>query len=361
MRSRAVRALVALVALVAGDDAPRKPPLLRQHGARDLHAGGEDLPSLPAVPPLGERTRMRWTPPADAPCPEGGVTELQLFLPAAWTRRAPGAGGWPVLVFLHGAGDGEWATMNSQSLPRLLASDQSTAFDPDPTWRLRWEGREYADAAFAAEWPFITLMPVGWTPDGAYGRRGWSAARLDRVRALALAAAAAYGGDPSRVSLAGQSAGGAGAWSFALRHPTFLAALVPICGHLADASPAAARRLARLPIWVFHAADDVAMPVELSDEAVAALNAGDARASAGARAVRYTRYEHAPGPPDPRYADMTGHASYDLAVRDPELAAWLLAQRNPRPPALEAAAAAPGADARSAAARAQPWGWGGAL
>ena len=86
MRSRAARALVALVALVAGDDAPRKPPLLRQHGARDLHAGGEDLPSLPAVPPLGERTRMRWTPPADAPCPEGGVTELQLFLPAAWTR-----------------------------------------------------------------------------------------------------------------------------------------------------------------------------------------------------------------------------------------------------------------------------------
>ena len=59
--------------------------------SRDLHAGGEDLPSLPAVPPLGERTRMRWTPPADAPCPEGGVTELQLFLPAAWTRRAPSA------------------------------------------------------------------------------------------------------------------------------------------------------------------------------------------------------------------------------------------------------------------------------
>ena len=57
----------------------------------------------------------------------------------------------------------------------------------------------------------------------------------------------------------------------------------------------AAQRLKDLAIWVFHAADDSAMPVErVVDGAVAAMNRAGRREPA-----RYTRYRRAP-PPDPQ-------------------------------------------------------------
>lgn len=65
------------------------------------------------------------------------------------------------------------------------------------------------------------------------------------------------------------------------------------------------------------------MPVSLGDDAVAAVNRAARREPA-----RYTRYRHAPPPPDPQYNDMIGHASYDLALRDASLYAWLAVQRR---------------------------------
>ena len=129
--------------------------------------------------------------------------------------------------------------------------------------------------------------------------------------------------DPERISLAGQSAGGVGAWRFALEYPEFLSAVVPVCGALPGDSDRAAQRLKDLSIWVFHAADDSAMPIELGDGAVAAMNRAGRREPA-----RYTRYRRAPPPPDPQYNDMVGHASYDLAFRDASLYAWLAAQHR---------------------------------
>lgn len=68
------------------------------------------------------------------------------------------------------------------------------------------------------------------------------------------------------------------------------------------------------------------MPVILSDAMVDALRAY--RSETGDSApVKYTRYAHAPSPPDPKYHDMVGHASYDLAFRDSALYTWLLDQR----------------------------------
>mmetsp|Transcript_19066 Transcript_19066/g.58684 ORF Transcript_19066/g.58684 Transcript_19066/m.58684 type:complete len:303 (+) Transcript_19066:1059-1967(+) len=282
-------------------------------------AAAETYLELGAVPPLGARTKMRWTPP---PGDDDGVDYFQLFLPRRW--RADAAKLYPVLVFLHGAGDGIWEVMNSQSLPRLLAADQSTAFDPRKTWSFDFGGRRYENATFADDFPFICIMPQGW--DGSQ-RPGWSHARLSRVRKLATDVAAAYHGDPDRTSLTGQSAGGIGAWQFAVQFPDFLSALVPVCGAILGSrrvSDDAARRLAGLPIWVYHAVDDVAMPVFLADRAVSSMNQAPQRTTP----VRFTRYDHAPAPPDPQYSGMTGHASYDLAYRSAELYAWLLRQRR---------------------------------
>ena len=279
-----------------------------------------DPPLLGEVPPLAERTIMRWEMPDEVlkeTAHEAGVEQFQLFLPSGWRRTD--AAKWPLLIFLHGAGDGIWSVMNSQSLPRLLSSDQSTAFDARKTWAFDFGGAHYENATFARDFPFVVVMPQGW--DGTT-RGGWSRGRLDRVEALAEAVAGAYGVDRARVSLTGQSAGGVGAWAFGMRHPDFLSALVPVCGAVPGKPREAAERLKDLPVWVFHAADDIAMPVHLADGAVRAL--GSVPRPAGP--VKFTRYDHGPPPPDPQYNDMIGHASYDLAYRDAALYAWLLAQ-----------------------------------
>jgi hypothetical protein len=101
-----------------------------------------------------------------------------------------------------------------------------------------------------------------------------------------------------------------------------LAALVPICGAVPSRLKQASERLARLPLWVFHAANDVAMPVDSSDQAVVALNNAEERS----QDVLYTRYDSAPAPPDPKYSDMRGHAAYDLTFRDEALYTWLRSQ-----------------------------------
>jgi predicted peptidase len=277
-----------------------------------LHATASAFPTLGTTVPLGERTKMSWDPPQNG---DDGVEHFQLFLPRRWAKE----GSWPMLIFLHGAGDGVWDVMNSQSLPCLLSRDQSTAFATRKSWTFEFDGQTYANASFADELGFVVVMPQGW---GATMRPGWSRPRLERVRALATRVASAYAVDPERISLAGQSAGGVGAWRFALEYPEFLSVVVPICGALPGDGDRAAQRLKDLSVWVFHAADDVAMPVSLGDDAVAAVNRAARREPA-----RYTRYRHAP-PPDPQYNDMIGHASYDLAFRDASLYAWLAVQRR---------------------------------
>ena len=278
-----------------------------------LHATAAAFPMLGAEIPLGERTKMSWDAPPNG---DDGVDHFQLFLPRRWSKDQR----WPMLIFLHGAGDGVWDVMNSQSLPRLLSRDQSTAFDPRKSWEFDFDGRHYVNASFADELGFVVVMPQGWD---ATMRPGWSRPRLERVRALATRVASSYAVDPERISLAGQSAGGVGAWRFALEYPEFLSAVVPVCGALPGDSARAAQRLKDLSIWVFHAADDSAMPIELGDGAVAAMNRAGRREPA-----RYTRYRRAPPPPDPQYNDMVGHASYDLAFRDASLYAWLANQRR---------------------------------
>ena len=68
-----------------------------------------------------------------------------------------------------------------------------------------------------------------------------------------------------------------------------------------------AKRIGKTPVWIFHGADDPAVPVEESRKMAAALQAAGGN-------VKYTEY---PG---------TGHDSWDKAYAEPELMEWLLAQ-----------------------------------
>ena len=114
------------------------------------------------------------------------------------------------------------------------------------------------------------------------------------------------------------------------------AAVAPVCGAGA-VDPLALG--GALPVWAFHAANDVVVPVGTTDRMVSGLRAargsggggaGRAAEAVASAAVKYTRYDEAPAPTG--WEDYDGHASWKLAYRGPDLFDWLLEQRRPSEP-----------------------------
>ena len=239
----------------------------------------------------------------------------QIFLPVASARKLH-----PVLVFLHGGGDGPFNVMNRQSLPSLLLNNQT----------------------FASQFPFVVITPCSTcsvarttTGDGrhATSSRGWTPQNFERVDRLISKVLNEHAGDPTRVSLTGQSMGGGGLWRYAQARRSLFAALVPVCAAVAppqgrvdvccaEAGSKAPPANCCPPVWIFHGANDRTVPVKYSDDWAEKL-----RRQHPQQEVRYTRYEWAPAPPMPEFARLVGHASYELAYREAALYEWLLGQR----------------------------------
>src|SRR5437899_1786437 len=145
--------------------------------------------------------------------------------------------------------------------------------------------------------PAAPLSPGRWSGD------------VNEVALKALdAVVEKYHGDRSRLYLTGCSMGGAGCWRIATAHPRRFAALLVVCGRGKPQEMAPA--LKSLPIWVFHGAEDRIVPVQTSRAMVGAIRA------AGSTKIRYTEY---PG---------VGHDAWDRAYADPQVIAWLLAQKR---------------------------------
>jgi predicted peptidase len=217
----------------------------------------------------------------------------QVYVPADFTPERT----WPVVLFLHGAGEG--------GSNGLLQTDVGLG----PALRRAPE-----------RFPALAVFPQ--SPRG----HPWRGPMAELALHTLERTVEEFNGDPERLSLTGVSMGGYGTWRLALDHPHRFAAIVPICGGLdvpgrrglseqleEEDAPvpepflAAARQLRHLPTWVFHGADDAIIPVSESRLAVQALS------EVGAP-VRYTEY---PG---------VAHESWDPAYAEPELLPWLLAQ-----------------------------------
>jgi predicted peptidase len=110
--------------------------------------------------------------------------------------------------------------------------------------------------------------------------------------------------DAGRIYVMGLSMGGYGTWDLIARQPERFAAAVPICG---GGDERQAGKLAHIPIWAFHGADDSVVPVARSRNMVAAVRAAGGN-------VRYTEYAG------------TGHGSWVPASRERELLPWLFGQ-----------------------------------
>lgn len=233
-------------------------------------------------------------PPASHQRAHQSGTSLPYLLAVGSATRL-GAGPWPLLVYLHGAGE-------SGSDPKGLLAHGATGTPP-----------MLMEARAAHLQGYIVASPQT--------DEGWSSRRMgQRVLGLVdeLLARPELNLDPKKVILTGVSMGGVGTWAIASAHPRRFAAVVPICG----ATDAGLAALAHTPVWIWHGANDVVMDVRHSDEAERALKAagGD---------VRYTRLPSAPAPVGwPHY---TGHAAWIPAyAAESPLWAWLAEQQARR-------------------------------
>jgi predicted peptidase len=197
-----------------------------------------------------------------------------LYLPKDYDNKES----FPLLLFLHGIGE--------------RGDDPQVLKVYGPTKMIE-AGQDL---------PFIVVSPV--CPKDRWWEPLELSALLDEI-------VEKYKVDQDRIYVTGLSMGGFGTWSLAAFSPDRFAALVPICG---GGDPTTARRIAHIPVWVFHGAKDPAVPLERSEKMVEALK------KAGG-IVKFTVYPEA------------GHDSWTQAYNDPELYKWLLQQKRvPRKP-----------------------------
>jgi predicted peptidase len=190
-----------------------------------------------------------------------------LFLPHGYEKSKQR---WPLMLFLHGAGESGTNLSSVKKLgpPMLVETNR--------------------------DFPFVLVSPQTRV-------RTWNA---DLLNGFLNDILRRYRVDKNRVYLTGASMGGSGAWAFAAAYPERFAAMAPLCG---SGDPAEAKKLARLPIWVFQGAKD---PVVSFDRAQAMV---DAVKAAGGN-IKFTIYPDA------------GHDVWTSTYANPELYAWLLKQ-----------------------------------
>jgi predicted peptidase len=191
-----------------------------------------------------------------------------LALPQDYESRSE----WPLVLFLHGAGErgDDLEKVKKHGPPKLVAAGKS--------------------------FPFILVSPqcregVWWEPI--------------RLTALLDEIEKNYKVDTSRIYVTGLSMGGFGTWRLAAYTPERFAAIAPICG---GGEPFWAGKIHHIPTWVFHGAQDKAVPVERSEEMVEAL-------------------EKQGGEPKLTIYPEAGHDSWTATYDNPGFYDWLLEQQ----------------------------------
>jgi predicted peptidase len=222
----------------------------------------------------------------------------QVFVPAGWTADKK----WPVILFLHGAGQRGRDGMKQTDI-----------------------GLPHAIRTRAADVPAVVVMPQ--CPEG----KTWNSPDMRDLALKALdQAAAEFSGDPDRLYATGLSMGGYGTWELAAARPGLFAAYAVICGGLrapngypdirhsfvddpavTDPYAALARRVGTTPVRIYHGDADTVVPVAEGRRVFAALKASDPNAW----------MKEYPG---------VGHGSWEQAYAEPDFFNWLLAQRRSR-------------------------------
>jgi len=138
---------------------------------------------------------------------DGTLQPYAVYLPRG---EAP-AGGWPLLVSLHGAYSNHRLNMR-----RVFGKSNRPGESDEEATR---------NELPLPDVPMIVVSPFGRGEFMGYQGLG----ERDVLRVMADVRRA-YAVDPDRIYLTGLSMGGEGTWHIGLRHPDLFAAIVPVCG-----------------------------------------------------------------------------------------------------------------------------------
>lgn len=210
-------------------------------------ASGADIPDDTMQKPQQFKRKITKTVSAD----------YLLFLPKGY--EAKGRQRWPLMLFLHGAGE------RGSDLKKVAVHGPPKIVKNKP------------------EFPFILVSPQ--CPEG----ETWSD---DVLLALLDEVIKKHKVDTNRVYLTGLSMGGYGTWSLGIKHPERFAAIAPVCGggetiNVLLASRKKSAALKSLGIWAFHGAKDPVVKLEESERMIAALK------KAGVKGTELTVYPEA--------------------------------------------------------------------
>ena len=202
--------------------------------------------------------------------------DFWFFLPSDESAKTDD--GFPLMLFLHGAGErGDDPERVKSHGPAMLCDDPEVA----------------------SAWKFITVSPqcksgMDWSP-------------LQMIKLIDLVCES-YPVDRSRIYVTGLSMGGFGAWGVASVAGDKIAAVVPICGWYIPERAASIT----MPVWAFHGDKDPAVNIESGRRIVNAVR------DAGNPDVVFTVY---PG---------VEHNSWTQTYANPLLYDWLLSKRAPQ-------------------------------
>jgi len=215
--------------------------------------------------------------PIEAGAQVGKKVELTIKVPLQYLLALPegydSQEEWPLLLFLHGAGE------RGDDLNKV------TIHGPPKQIKL------------GQKLPFIVVSPQ------CPSDQRWDAIALD---ALVDDIAKTHKVDTDRMYVTGLSMGGFGTWALAGRSPHKYAAIAPICG---GAETWWSKEIKHLPCWVFHGAKDYTVPLRRSEEMVEALKKQGSE-------PKFTVYPDA------------GHDSWTASYDNPELYEWMLKQKR---------------------------------
>jgi len=208
------------------------------------------------------------------------TSEYLIYLPKDY--HAPSKTRWPLILFLHGAGE------RGTNLSKVAAHGPP---------KLVKQARDF---------PFIIVSPQ--CPANQRWDNEVLLALLDEIEDQ-------YNVDKSRVYLTGLSMGGYGTWSLGLTHAERFAAIAPICGGgdlivLLLADPKKATAIKTLGVWAFHGGKDPVVPLAESERMVDALR------KTGCKEVELTVYPEAQ------------HDSWTETYNSPKLYDWFLAHQR---------------------------------
>jgi predicted esterase len=199
-----------------------------------------------------------------------------LYLPEGYEANPKQT--WPLIIFLHGAGDrGDNVFLLAKASPFMMIREKGPL-------------------------PFIIVAPLlSTSPFYASFPENY----LDGVLEQALAD---YQVGRKQIYVTGLSIGGEATYRFALHQPDTFAAIAPLAAYVSSSPPMESIR--SLPVWAIHGADDTVVSLAMAQKPVEAL-------------------KHVEG--NIRFSVLEGH-DHDVwtdTYSDPKFYDWLLQHQRP--------------------------------